>query len=435
MRRKLILLLPVLLLCMAACERSQQADQASDVQTTDSRNPACDPDNGGLVLPTGFCARVIADNLGFIRHFVVKTPGELYITQRNRRLGLGGLLAARDGDGDGYLDTFEQINTMPGMGIGIWQGRLYFSSETALYRYDLAPPLSLIAASEEVVVADLPRQARHAGKPFAFDTQGNIYMNMGAPSNACQLSEGEVGGVGDDPCQELATAAGIWQFTSAPGQHFASARRYASGIRNAYALDWHPKIQRLFVVQHGRDGLHELWPGFYDANAGAELPAEVMLEVEPDAVYPWPYCYFDPVKMAWITAPEYGGDGERRDRCRHYPAPRIAFPAHYSPNDMLFYEGEQFPDSYRYGAFVAFHGSYNRGPYQQVGYQVIFIPYREGRLGPGWEVFADGFAGAGPVNSPQDAEYRPTGLAEDKQGALYVSDSVSGRIWRIHYRQ
>lgn len=433
MKRTFTLFLSIFLLFVAACERDQQARQNKSEQNKANTASVCDPDDGGLSLPDGFCARIIADNLGFIRHFVVKDPTELYITQRNRRLNLGGLLAVRDSDADGYMDVFEQLSREPGMGIGILGKHLYFSSETALYRYDHTQPLLNIADSKEVIVADFPKQQRHAGKPFTFDEQGNIYINVGAPSNACQLNEGEIGGVGDEPCQQLATSAGIWQFGPEPGQSFATAKNYASGIRNAYALDWHSEIESLFIVQHGRDGLHEFWPQIYDETAGADLPAEVMLKVEQDSIHPWPYCYFDPVKMIWITAPEYGGNGEKGERCADYTKPIIGFPAHYGPNDMLFYDGEQFPDMYKHGAFVAFHGSYNRGPYEQVGYQVIFIPYTDGKLGPAWKVFADGFAGEGPVNSPEDAEYRPTGLALDREGRLYVSDSVQGRIWRIQY--
>ncbi|MDX1519903.1 MAG: sorbosone dehydrogenase, partial [Gammaproteobacteria bacterium] len=92
-----------------------------------------------------------------------------------------------------------------------------------------------------------------------------------------------------------------------------------------------------------------------------------------------------------------------------------------------------FPDEYRYGAFIAFHGSYNRGSFEQVGYQVVFVPFnRDGPAGQ-WRVFADHFAGDEATLSPQDADYRPTGLAEGPDGSLYITDSVQGRIWKVMY--
>src|SRR5262249_32985659 len=45
----------------------------------------------------------------------------------------------------------------------------------------------------------------------------------------------------------------------------------------------------------------------------------------------------------------------------------------------------------------------------------------------------DGFAGA--EKAPGRATYRPSGLAVGPDGALYISDDVKGRIWRVTYNQ
>jgi glucose/arabinose dehydrogenase len=100
---------------------------------------------------------------------------------------------------------------------------------------------------------------------------------------------------------------------------------------------------------------------------------------------------------------------------------------------MLFYTGDQFPSRYKNGAFVAFHGSTNRGPYPQAGYIVAFVPFKDGKPQE-WEVFADGFAGVDTVVTMPDAKYRPMGLAEGPDGSLYISESKSGKIWRIVYK-
>ncbi|HSR60490.1 MAG TPA: hypothetical protein VLL47_07020, partial [Robiginitalea sp.] len=93
----------------------------------------------------------------------------------------------------------------------------------------------------------------------------------------------------------------------------------------------------------------------------------------------------------------------------------------------------QFPERYRHGAFVAFHGSTNRNPYPQAGYVVAFVPFENGKPSGSWEVFADGFAQADLLRTYQDARFRPMGLAEGPDGSLYVIDSTIGRIWRISY--
>jgi glucose/arabinose dehydrogenase len=396
----------------------------------------CPPGNGGLSLPPGFCAEVVADNLGFVRHLAVSPDGRLFATLRNLRLGLGGLILLEDADRDGRMEGIRRISDEPGMGIGVHGDFLYFATETRILRYPLAAQRGVDAAAMQVVVDGFPEQERHSGKPLAIDRRGNLYVNVGASGNACQQQEGVAGSPGLDPCPELERQAGIWRFAAdRTGQDFTrDGVRHAGGIRNAYALDWHPRLDALLLVQHGRDHLHDLWPERFTLNDSAMLPSEEMILVRPGAVYGWPYCFHDPRRDRLLLAPEYGGDGSEEGRCAEFPPPLYGFPAHYGPNDLVVYTADLFPDHYRDGAFIAFHGSYDRGPYEQVGFQVVFVPFRDGALQPAeWEVFADGFAGAGPIPRPEDAEYRPTGLAIGPDGTLYVSDSVQGRIWRIRY--
>jgi glucose/arabinose dehydrogenase len=111
-------------------------------------------------------------------------------------------------------------------------------------------------------------------------------------------------------------------------------------------------------------------------------------------------------------------------------APTAVFPAHWAPNGVVFYEGDRFPAKYRGGAFIAFHGSWNRAPGPQGGYNVVFVP--PNRTPTEHEVFADGFAGA--EKSPDRAAHRPTGVTVGPDGALYISDDKGGRIWRVVYR-
>ncbi len=109
----------------------------------------------------------------------------------------------------------------------------------------------------------------------------------------------------------------------------------------------------------------------------------------------------------------------------------MAFPGHWAPDGLLFYTGEMFPESYRGGAFIAFHGSWNRAPLPQGGYKVVFVPFAGDEPAGSYEVFADGFAGENV--GPRSALHRPMGLAQGPDGSLYITDDRRGRIWRVFY--
>jgi mono/diheme cytochrome c family protein len=94
-----------------------------------------------------------------------------------------------------------------------------------------------------------------------------------------------------------------------------------------------------------------------------------------------------------------------------------------------------FPARYKNGAFIAFHGSWNRLGHEQQGFKVVFVPMKDGKPAGDFEVFADGFIGQPFVTNPGNAFFRPCGLAEGPDGSLYISDSQHGRIWRIVYYQ
>lgn len=392
-------------------------------------------DNGGLSLPEGFSALVVADNLGSGRHITVNDNGDIYMALRSLRDGKG-IVALRDTDGNGQADIIRYFGNTLTTGIDISGGYLYFSNFTQVFRIGLSGN-ELVPEGDPVVIATgFPVQDEHPDKTFALDGNGNLYVNVGAPSNACQVVDRTVGSPGMDPCPFLEQHAGIWKFRAdLPSQdQMASGHRYASGIRNSIAIAWNFTNNKLYVVQHGRDQLSQLYPDLYTVQQGAELPAEEFLEVEDGDFFGWPYCYYDQFKKMKVLAPEYGGDGTAQGRCADAKSCIMAFPGHLAPNDLLFYTGKMFPGHYKNGAFIAFHGSWNRAPLEQKGYFVAFVPFSNGLPSGEMETFADGFAGVKVIKSPNDALYRPMGLAQGPDGSIYVSDSEHGRIWRIVYK-
>ena len=394
--------------------------------------PACDAGNGGLTLPQGFCAAVVADAIGAARHLAVAPNGDLFVTTRNRGGQSGGVVALRDTDGDGKMDAREKFGDNGGTGIALRNGYLYYSTTTSILRFrmnagDLKP-----AGAPETIVEGLPDRRSHADKGIAFDGRGGVYVNVGAPSNACQQPDRQPKVAGQDPCPLLEQHGGIWRFDENKlGQKQADGKRYVTGMRQMLGLTWHDNA--LWAVMHNRDGLDTLWPGQFTPEQNAEWPAEYLVRATEGANFGWPYCFYSNAEKKLVTNPEYGGDGRTTDRCASFSSPAVAFPGHWAPNDVLFYSGTQFPKQYQGGAFVAFHGSWNRAPLPMGGYNITFVPFSGGRPGTR-EVFADGFTGKTPIMSPTDATWRPGGLAVGPDGSLYITEDVKGRIWRVMYK-
>jgi len=404
--------------------------------TSDPGTPVGDPGNGGLILPEGFTAIKVAEDLGRGRHLVVADNGDIYMALRNMKNG-NGAVALRDTSDDGRADVINYFGSVAGTGIKIHNDYLYFGSDTAIVRYPFRGNGELVPDENyEIIAEGFPKERQHAAKPFEFDRQGNMFVTVGAPANACMEEMRTKGSPGMDPCPLLEYSGGIWRFSEDElnQDQREDGYRYSTGIRHAVAISWNPVVNRLYAVQHGRDQLHQFYPDIYSQQESADLPAEEFLLLDDGADFGWPYCYYDQFMEKKVLAPEYGGDGEAIARCSTKTDPIMAFPGHVAPNDLLFYTGDQFPDEYKNGAFIAFHGSWNRAPLEQEGYYVVFVPF-EGEYPSGdWTIFADGFAGIEEVKSPGDAEHRPTGLAVGPDGSLYVSDSRDGTIWRIVYQ-
>jgi glucose/arabinose dehydrogenase len=450
------------------CGKGDNVKQGDTIAAATSA-VACSADNGGLTLADGFCATIFADSVGHARHIAVNSNGDVYVNtwsgsyyQTPPNSG-GFLVALRDTNKDGRADVIArfgavsraakgdsaarstgsaQSTTGPaaekagagGTGIGIFNGYVYAEEGSTIVRYALSPDSLAPSGNAEVVVSGLPLNGDHPMHSFAIDRSGSMFIDLGSATNSCQVENRTKASPGHRPCTELATRGGVWRYdANKTNQRFSAAERFATGIRNAVGIGIGPDGQP-YATQHGRDQLYDNWPDRYTTEQGQNLPAEELLKLQQGGDYGWPMCYFDNAQKKLVLAPEYGGDGKAVGDCAQKLGPIAFFPAHWAPNGLMFYTGTAFPAHYRDGAFIAFHGSWNRAPGPQGGYLVAFVPFSGGKPASdsAFEKFADGFAGG--KLQPDGAAHRPVGLALGPDGSIYITDDKAGRVLRVSYK-
>jgi glucose/arabinose dehydrogenase len=355
-------------------------------------------------VPPGFCASVFADGLGHAGHLAVAPNGDVYVNTRSnsatdyRNAAGGYIVALRDANRDGRAEVVRRFGAVHqdgleggGTGIALLGEALYVEDAGKIVRYRLSAGALAPQGAPDTILSGLPTGRGHPAHSFAVAPDRTLFVNSGSVSNACQ---------GIAPCPELELHGGVWLYDAGKtGQVFSPVERFAGGISNAVALALQPD-GLLYATLQAREPLGN--------NA---FPGQVFEPVQAVDDFGWPYCYFDSAQGNYVLAPEYGGDGKTQGGCVTVKPPRFAFPADWVSSAMTFYGGPAFPAKYRGGAFVAFRNL------------LAFVPFAEGGGAAGrYEIFATGFA-----------SHRPAGIAPGPDGALYISDDATGRIWKITY--
>ena len=299
----------------------------------------------------------------------------------------------RDADGDGVAEQRHVF--LDGLhspfGMALVGDTLYVANADALVkvRYDAG---ATAIATRPTRVAGLPAgRNHHWTKALVANPAGaTLFVGVGSNSN-----------IGETGMDEEVDRAAVLEVDPAAG----TRRVYAGGLRNPTALAIHPRDRRLWAVVNERDEL------------GNDLVPDYLTSVQDGAFYGWPYSYYgqnvdprvepqDPSLVARAVVPDYG------------------LGSHVAPLGLAFYAADALPARYRDGAFIGLHGSWNRSP--KVGYQVVFVPFTDGRPSGPPETVLDGFVG-----DDGKARGRPVGVAVDAGGGVLVADDVGNAIWRV----
>jgi glucose/arabinose dehydrogenase len=372
------------------------------------------PYNGqGLQVPPGFTATPFATGLANPRRLLVLPNGDVLVAEQSA----GYLTLLRD-DGEGrakWIDRHvEDLNRPYGLA---WRGDdLLVADQDGIWRVPHVVGALRAGRPQPPQRADQVPADQRKPVPGAYGAEmltkkgvfgitvghQNRHLAIDPKTGALYVGVGSSGNLGVEP-EPKAT---IQRF-DADGSNQTT---FASGMRNATALAFHPQTGELWALVQERDGL------------GDNLPSDYLTRVQQGGFYGWPYAYIG-------KHPQPGFASLAPDKVNATLTPDLLFQAHSSLLDLVFYEADQFPPEYKGHLFVALKGSWNRS--EPTGYKVVRVPFKDGRPEGYYENFATGFWASGEERA--EVWGRPAALAVAKDGSLLVADDTGGTIWRISY--
>jgi glucose/arabinose dehydrogenase len=347
------------------------------------------PEGAELKLPAGFNVDIYAEGFERPRFMLLGPKGELLLSDSADR---------------GTVYVFEDVNKpeqrkklIEGLdrpyGLALWKDYLYVGEQTSIKRYKYDAASGTVGQGEEVIsLAGLG--GGHWTRSLLFDSKGEkLYVGVGSRSNVS---------AGEDPRR---AAINLYHPDGSGHEIFAS------GTRNPIGLHWYPGTQTLWAAVQERDLL------------GDDLVPDYFTHIQQGGFYGWPYAYIGPHE-------DPRRKGEKPDLVAKTIVPDVVLPAHVAILDYLFYTGKQFPAEYRGGAFLAWHGSWNRST--RVGQEIAFLPFKNGKPAAdqprhfltGWMLAPD----------KREVWGRPVALLQMADGSVLVSDDGGNKLWRISYK-
>jgi glucose/arabinose dehydrogenase len=351
------------------------------------------PDGARLTLPAGFGIEEFASGFERPRYMIYGPSGEILLSDSGKP---GAVYALSDSNRNGRIEDTEKHKLVEGLdrpyGLAIWKDYLYIAETTSLKRYKYDSKALKLGPGEEIIALK-EADGGHWTRTILFNREGTkFYLTVGSKSN---VSPGE---------------PEIRATISRYNPDGSGREMIATGTRNTIGLAWYPGTETLWAAIQERDGL------------GDDLVPDYFTAIKEGGFYGWPYAYIGPNE-------DPRNKGLRPDLVAKTIVPDLVLPAHVAVLDARFYTGKLFPEKYLGGAFLAFHGSWNRS--KRIGYSLAFVPFREGKPAGPVEEFLTGF-----MLNPDSKEVwgRPVGLLELKDGSLLVSDDGGNKLWRISYK-
>lgn len=382
--------LPLLFAAAAALCAQPASKLPKPFETPSAVNPprvVARPEGSKLQTPAGFTIEEFASGFRRPRMMLLGPSQEILVTDSTPD---GKVYILTNGGKDRKV-LLEKLDRPYGMAF--WKDWLYVAETTALKRYRYDAKAMTAGAGE--LITDLKDYAKgHWTRSIAFDPKGEkLYLTVGSMSN---VDAGE---------PEIRAAISVMNPDGSGRELFAT------GTRNPTDIGFYPGTSTLWAAVQERDLL------------GDDLVPDYFTAVQKGGFYGWPFAYVGPNED-----PRHAG--KQPELVKKTIVPDVLLPSHAAVLDFHFYQGRMFPSEYRGGAFLAYHGSWNRS--KRVGYSVAFVPFQKGKPSGPPRDFLTGW-----MTDPESKEVwgRPVGLLEMPDGSLLVSDDGGNKIWRIAYKR
>lgn len=354
------------------------------------------PEGMTPTAPQGFEVTRFASDLDNPRYSYVGPNGDLFVVESNTKGSADRITIFQDANQDGDYETreifLEDLNQP--FGMLILNNTFYVANTDGLYRFPYQNGQKRIEEAGQKI-QDLPAGGynNHWTRNLIANANGTkIYVSVGSASNA-----GEYG-----MKEEIRRACILEINPDGTGEVL-----FASGLRNPVGMDWNPASGELWTAVNERDKL------------GDHLVPDYVTSVKRNGFYGWPYSYFGQI-------PDPRMEGAGKELIELAIIPDIPVGNHTASLGLAFYDGDQFPEKYRNGAFVGQHGSWNRA--ELSGYKVLFIPFKNGKPSGEPEDFLSGF-----IADREKSEVfgRPVGVTVLPDGSLLVNDDSGNTLWKV----
>jgi glucose/arabinose dehydrogenase len=345
------------------------------------------PPKGFLpTVPAGFQISLFASDFKEPRWLGVAPNGDIFLADTHG----GAIYILRDPQQTSGAQ--QRVTFLSGLdepfGIVVHDDYIYVGDTNAVLRYKFDPKTSKRLGEAEKLM-DLPRGG-HSTRTLVFSADGkHLFVSVGSKSNV--------------DIEKDSRRAAI-TICDPDGRN---ARLYATGLRNPVGLALEPTTGQLWTSVNERDGL------------GDDLPPDYFTSVKDGGFYGWPYSYIGDNVDPRVNP-------QKPDLVAKAIIPDVLLGSHRAPLQFAFYTGKQFPASYQGGVFLAEHGSWNRST--RAGYQVVFIPFKDGKPSGDPQPFLTGLV---PDPTKGNVNGRPVGVTTAPDGSLLVSDDGAQVVYRI----